>query len=102
MIIVVVTVDSGFNVTTAMTSSRNLLTWELSTSSPIYNFQLNESGTVITNEETLAFLYAGSGTETTYTWDAEGVTYADILVVGGGGGGESTSWILSQRWWWWW
>jgi len=44
---------------------------------------------VITNEETLAFLYAGSGTETetTYTWDAEGVTYADILVVGGGGGG---------------
>jgi hypothetical protein len=44
--------------------------------------------TVITNEETLAFLYAGSGTETTYTWDAEGVTYADILVVGGGGGGN--------------
>jgi hypothetical protein len=38
-------VDSGFDVTTAMTSSRNLLTWELSTSSPIYNFQLNESGT---------------------------------------------------------
>jgi hypothetical protein len=158
-------VDSGFDVTTAMTSSRNLLTWELSTSSPIYNFQLNESGTnstitsatnytlpfcciggyhggstvappyqywgniyefivydgvlsaserdyvaeylaykwdissklpsltsthgVITNEETLAFLYAGSGTETTYTWDAEGVTYADILVVGGGGGGRT-------------
>jgi hypothetical protein len=45
--------------------------------------------TVITNEETLAFLYAGSGTETTYTWDAEGVTYADILVVGGGGGGRT-------------
>jgi len=151
-------VDSGFDVTTDMTSSRNLLVWELSTSSPIYKFQLNESGTdstinsatnytlpfaslggvsdsqywgniyefivydgvlsaserayvaeylthkwdissklpssftstqgVITNEETLAFLYAGSGTETTYTWDAEGVTYADILVVGGGGGGS--------------
>jgi hypothetical protein len=47
--------------------------------------------TVITNEETLAFLYAGSGTETTYTWDAEGVTYADILVVGGGGGGRTSS-----------
>ena len=155
--------DSGFDVTTAMTSSRNLLTWELSTTTPYYNFQLNESGTnstvtsavdlpfscvgghhnnttvittssqywgnvyefivydgflsasvrdyvaeylaykwdissklpsltsthgVITNEETLAFLYTGSGTETTYTWDAEGVTYADILVVGGGGGGN--------------
>jgi hypothetical protein len=38
-------VDSGFDVTTAMTSSRNLLVWELSTTSPIYNFQLNESGT---------------------------------------------------------
>ena len=37
--------DSGFDVTTVMSSSRNLLTWELSTSSPIYNFQLNESGT---------------------------------------------------------
>ena len=46
---------------------------------------------VITNEETLAFLYAGSGMETTYTWDAEGVTYADILVVGGGGGGQSAT-----------
>jgi hypothetical protein len=46
---------------------------------------------VITNEETLAFLYTGSGTETTYTWDAEGVTYADILVVGGGGAGRSSS-----------
>jgi hypothetical protein len=160
-------VDSGFDITTAMANSRNLLVWELSTSSPIYKFQLNESGTdstitsatnytlpfcciggyhnvstvittssqywgniyefivydgvlsaserayvaeylthkwdissklpssftsthgVLTNEETLAFLYAGSGTETetTYTWDAEGVTYADILVVGGGGGG---------------
>jgi hypothetical protein len=44
---------------------------------------------VITNEETLAFLYAGSGTETTYTWDAEGVTYADVLIVGGGGGGRT-------------
>jgi hypothetical protein len=47
--------------------------------------------TVITNEETLAFLYAGSGTETTYTWDAEGVTYADVLIVGGGGGGTTSS-----------
>jgi len=37
--------DSGFDITTAMTNSRNLLVWELSTSSPIYNFQLNESGT---------------------------------------------------------
>jgi hypothetical protein len=46
---------------------------------------------VLTTQETLAFLYAGSGTETTYTWDAEGVTYADILVVGGGGGGRSSS-----------
>jgi len=159
-------VDSGFDITTAMSNSRNLLVWELSTSSPIYKFQLNESGTdstitsatnytlpfcciggyhnvstvittssqywgniyefivydgvlsaserayvaeylthkwdissklpssftsthgVLTNEETLAFLYAGSGTETTYTWGAEGVTYADILVVGGGGGGS--------------
>jgi hypothetical protein len=160
--------DSGFDITSAMKTSRNLLVWELSTSSPIYNFQLNESGTnstitgatnytlpfcciggyhnvstvittssqywgniyefivydgvlsaserayvaeylthkwdissklpssftstqgVLTNEETLAFLYAGSGTETetTYTWDAEGVTYADILVVGGGGGSQ--------------
>jgi hypothetical protein len=152
-------VDSGFDVTTDMTSTRNLLVWELSTTAPIYKFQLNESGTdstinsatnytlpfaslggvsdsqywgniyefivydgvlsaserayvaeylthkwdissklpssftsthgVLTNEETLAFLYAGSGTETetTYTWDATGVTYADILVVGGGGGG---------------
>ena len=46
---------------------------------------------VLTNEETLAFLYTGSGTETetTYTWDAEGVTYADILVVGGGGGSRT-------------
>jgi hypothetical protein len=154
--------DSGFDVTTDMKSTRNLLVWELSTTAPIYKFQLNESGTdsvitdviaghtlpfasigmwnyshteywgniyefivydgvlsaserayvaeylthkwdissklpssftsthgVLTNEETLAFLYAGSGTETetTYTWDATGVTYADILVVGGGGGG---------------
>lgn len=47
--------------------------------------------TVLTTQETLAFLYAGSGTETTYTWDAEGVTYADILVVGGGGAGRSSS-----------
>jgi hypothetical protein len=156
-------VDSGFDVTTDMTSTRNLLVWELSTTVPIYKFQLNESGTdstitsatnytlpfaslggvsdsqywgniyefivydgvlsaserayvaeylthkwdissklpssftsthgVLTNEETLAFLYAGSGTETetTYTWDAEGVTYADILVVGGGGGGRTRS-----------
>jgi hypothetical protein len=161
-------VDSGFDITTAMANSRNLLVWELSTTAPIYNFQLNESGTnstitsatnytlpfcciggyhnystvittssqywgniyefivydgvlsaserayvaeylaykwaitqklptftstqgVLTTQETLAFLYAGSGTETTYTWDAEGVTYADILVVGGGGGGRSSS-----------
>jgi hypothetical protein len=161
-------VDSGFDIITAMSNSRNLLVWELSTSSPIYKFQLNESGTdstitsatnytlpfcciggyhnystvittssqywgniyefivydgvlsaserayvaeylaykwaitqklptftstqgVLTTQETLAFLYAGSGTETTYTWDAEGVTYADILVVGGGGGGRSSS-----------
>jgi len=49
---------------------------------------------VLTNEETLAFLYAGSGTETTYTWGAEGVTYADILVVGGGGGGKSATLYL--------
>ena len=154
--------DSGFDVTTDMKSTRNLLVWELSTTAPIYKFQLNESGTdsiitdviaghtlpfasigmwnyspteywgniyefivydgvlsaserdyvaeylaykwdissklpsltsthgVITNEETLAFLYAGSGTETTYTWDAEGVTYADILVVGGGGGSSNS------------
>ena len=159
-------VDSGFDVTTDMTSTRNLLVWELSTTAPIYKFQLNESGTdstinsattytlpfcciggyhenstnpatssqywgniyefivydgvlsaserayvaeylaykwaitqklpasftntheVLTNQETLAFLYAGSGTETTYTWDARGVTYADVLVVGGGGGGS--------------
>src|SRR5210317_291252 len=164
--------DSGFDITTAMANSRNLLVWELSTSSPIYKFQLNESGTdstitsatnytlpfcciggyhnvstvittssqywgniyefivydgvlsaserayvaeyltykwgitsklpssftsthgVLTNEETLAFLYAGSGTETTYTWGAEGVTYADILVVGGGGGGKSATLYL--------
>jgi hypothetical protein len=164
--------DSGFDITTAMSNSRNLLVWELSTSSPIYKFQLNESGTdstitsatnytlpfcciggyhnvstvittssqywgniyefivydgvlsaserayvaeyltykwgitsklpssftsthgVLTNEETLAFLYAGSGTETTYTWGAEGVTYADILVVGGGGGGKSATLYL--------
>ena len=39
----------------------------------------------------MAFRKSGSGTETTYTWDAEGVTYADILVVGGGGGGQSAS-----------
>jgi len=154
-------VDSGFDVTTDMTSTRNLLVWELSTTAPIYKFQLNESGTdstinsatnhtlpfaslggesdsqywgniyefivydgvlsaserayvaeylthkwdissklpssftsthgVLTNEETLAFLYAGSGTETTYTWDATGVTYADILVVGGGGGSRRAS-----------
>jgi len=154
-------VDSGFDVTTDMTSTRNLLVWELSTTAPIYKFQLNESGTdstinsatsytlpfaslggvsdsqywgniyefivydgvlsasertyvaeylthkwdissklpssftsthgVLTTQETLAFLYAGSGTETTYTWDAEGVTYADILVVGGGGAGRSSS-----------
>ena len=38
-------VDSGFDVTIDMTNNRNLLVWELSTSSPIYNFQLNESGT---------------------------------------------------------
>jgi len=37
-------------------------------------------------DETLAFLYTGSATQATYTWSAEGVTYADILVVGGGGG----------------
>lgn len=148
-------IDSGFDVTEDMTSSRNLLVVELSQTAPMFKFQLNESGTdsiinsstgfaipfntigtnggnywgnvyefivydgvlsaserafvaeylaykwaiteklpslittqgLIRNEETLAFLYAGSGTETTYTWDAEGVTYADILVVGGGGGG---------------
>jgi hypothetical protein len=38
-------VDSGFNVTTAMTSSRNLLVVELSQTAPIFKFQLNESGT---------------------------------------------------------
>src|SRR6056300_880445 len=38
-------VDSGFDITTAMANSRNLLVWELSTTAPIYNFQLNESGT---------------------------------------------------------
>lgn len=47
--------------------------------------------TILSNEETLAFTYAGSGTQTTYTWDAEGVAYADILVVGGGGGGPNSS-----------
>jgi hypothetical protein len=54
---------------------------------------------VLTNEETLAFLYAGSGTETetTYTWDAEGVTYADILVVGGGGGGATAPSIFTPH-----
>ena len=48
--------------------------------------------TVVTTQETLAFLYVGSGTETdtTYTWDAEGVTYADVLVVGGGGAGTTS------------
>jgi len=158
-------VDSGFDVTTDMKTTRNLLVWELSTTAPIYKFQLNESGTdstinsatnytlpfcciggyhnystvittslqywgniyefivydgvlsaserayvaeylaykwaitqklptftstqgVLTTQETLAFLYTGSGTETTYTWDATGVTYADVLVVGGGGGGS--------------
>ena len=149
-------VDSGFDVTGDMTSSRNLLVVELSQTAEMFKFQLNESGTdsiikssanfaipfntigtngtnywgnvyefivydgdlgasarafvaeylaykwaiteklpslmttqgLIRNEETLAFLYAGSGTETTYTWDAEGVTYADVLIVGGGGGGS--------------
>ena len=149
-------IDSGFDVTADMTSSRNLLVVELSQTAEMFKFQLNESGTdsiinssanfaipfntigtnstnywgnvyefivydgvlgasarafvaeylaykwaissklpslmttqgLIRNEETLAFLYAGSGTETTYTWDAEGVTYADILVVGGGGGSQ--------------
>ena len=38
-------VDSGFDITTAMANSRNLLVWELSTTAPIYKFQLNESGT---------------------------------------------------------
>ena len=38
-------VDSGFVVTTAMTSSRNLLVVELSQTAPIFKFQLNESGT---------------------------------------------------------
>lgn len=38
-------VDSGFDVTTDMTGSRNLLVWELSTTSPYYKFQINESGT---------------------------------------------------------
>lgn len=38
-------VDSGFDVTPDMTGNRNLLVWELSTTTPIYNFQLNESGT---------------------------------------------------------
>ena len=164
-------VDSGFDVTTDMKTTRNLLVWELNTTAPIYKFQLNESGTdstitsatnytlpfcciggyhnystvittssqywgniyefivydgvlsasertyvaeylaykwaitqklpasftntheVITNQETLAFLYTGSGTETdtTYTWDAEGVAYADVLVVGGGGGGGNAT-----------
>ena len=43
--------DSGFDVTTDMKSTRNLLVWELSTTVPIYKFQLNESGTdsIITN-----------------------------------------------------
>jgi hypothetical protein len=53
------------------------------------NIVFSEStvGTIISKEETLAFLYNGSGTETTYIWDADGVTYADVFVVGGGGGG---------------
>jgi len=42
--------------------------------------------TLLSVQETLAFLYTGSDTQATYTWSAEGVTYADILVVGGGGG----------------
>ncbi len=41
-------------------------------------------------EETLIFLYDGSGTQTTYTWTPEpGVVFADVLVVAGGGGGGS-------------
>jgi len=46
---------------------------------------------VLSSQETLAFLYTGSAAQATYTWDAEGVTYADILVVGGGGGSQSSA-----------
>jgi hypothetical protein len=48
-------VDSGFNVTTAMTSSRNLLVVELSQTAPIFKFQLNESGTDSTINSSTGF-----------------------------------------------
>ena len=46
---------------------------------------------VLSSQETLAFFYTGSATQATYTWNAEGVTYADILIVGGGGGSQSSA-----------
>ena len=64
--------DSLFDITTAMTNSRNLLVWELSTSSPIYNFQLNESGTnsTITTAAnfTLPFATIGGASSASQYW----------------------------------
>ena len=75
--------DSGFDVTTAMTSSRNLLTWELSTSSPIYKFQLNESGTnsTITSATNYTLPFASLGSVSTQYWGNiyEFIVYDGVL-----------------------
>jgi hypothetical protein len=75
--------DSGFDVTTAMTSSRNLLTWELSTSSPIYKFQLNESGTnsTITSATNYTLPFASLGGVSTQYWGNiyEFIVYDGVL-----------------------
>jgi len=53
--------------------------------------------TLLSSEETLAFLYTGSDVQTTYTWPAVGVKYADIVVVGGGGGGTSATGLSAPK-----
>jgi hypothetical protein len=76
-------VDSGFDVTADMTSSRNLLVVELSQTAPIFKFQLNESGTdsIINSSTGFAIPFNTIGTNGTNYWGNiyEFIVYDGVL-----------------------